>query len=76
MHVEPFSDDGSHKYNPKLAKGTSTTTKGTPFSFWRSYYVNDAAFLFLNREDIEQASKLIMSHFKRFGLPSTAETRQ
>jgi hypothetical protein len=60
--------DGSHKWNPNLGKGTSTATEGTPFSFWKSYYVDDAAFLFLNRKDIEQASKLIMSHFKRFGL--------
>jgi hypothetical protein len=28
-----IKQDGSHKYNPYLAKGTSTTTKGTPFSF-------------------------------------------
>jgi len=63
-----IKEDGSHKHNPNLKKGTSTSTKGTPFSFWKSYYVDDAAFLFLNREDTEQASKLIMSHFKRFGL--------
>jgi exonuclease III len=60
--------DGSHKWNPNLGKGTSTKTEGTPFSFWKSYYVDDAAFLFLNRENIERASKLIMKHFKRFGL--------
>jgi hypothetical protein len=44
---------GSHKWNPNTGKGTSTATKGTPFSFWKSYYVSDAAFLFLNRENIE-----------------------
>jgi hypothetical protein len=61
--------DRSHKWNPNIGKGTSTTTtEGTPFSFWKSYYVNNATFLFLSRENIEQASKLIMSHFKHFGL--------
>jgi hypothetical protein len=60
--------DGSHKYNPNLGKGTNTKTEGTPFSFWKAYYVDDAAFLFLNSENIERASKLIMKHFKRFGL--------
>jgi hypothetical protein len=60
--------DGSHKHNPSLGKGTNTNTEGTPFSFWKSYYVDDAAFLFLNRENIERASRLIMKHFKRFGL--------
>jgi hypothetical protein len=59
--------DGSHKWNPDLGKGTSTSTstKGPPFSFWKSYYVDDAAFLFLNRENIERVSKLIMKHFKQ-----------
>jgi hypothetical protein len=60
--------DGSHKWNPNLGKGTSTSTEGTPFSFWKLYYVDDAASLFLNQENIERASKLIMTHFKRFGL--------
>jgi hypothetical protein len=60
--------DGSHKWDLNLGKGTSTSTKGTPFSFWKSYYVDDAAFLFMNRENVERASRLIMSHFKRFGL--------
>ena len=60
--------DRGHKYNPNLGKGTSTKTEGMPISFWKSYYVDDAAFLFLNRENIERASRLIMKHFKRFGL--------
>jgi hypothetical protein len=46
--------DGNYKYNPNLGKGSSTT-KGTHFSLWKLYDVDDAAFLFLNREDIEQA---------------------
>ena len=33
-----MKSDGSHKHNPNLGKGTSTsTTKGTAFSFWKSY---------------------------------------
>ena len=60
--------DGTPKYNPNLNKGTNYKTKGTPFSFWKSYYVDDAAFLFLNRHDLETASSLIATHFRRFGL--------
>jgi hypothetical protein len=56
------------KYNPGLAKGTSHLTQGEKFSFWKSYYVDDAAFLLLNRKDVEKASKLIIEHFSRFGL--------
>jgi len=38
------------------------------FSFYKSYYVDDTAYLFLSRKDIEEASKLIKSYFTRFGL--------
>jgi hypothetical protein len=60
--------DGTPKYNPSLDKGTNYKTKGTPFSFWKSYYVDDAAFIFLNRQDLQTASSLITTHFRRFGL--------
>ena len=60
--------DGGVKYNPSLRKKVSITSQGVPFSFWKSYYVDDTAFLFLSRKDIEEASKLIKSHFTRFGL--------
>jgi hypothetical protein len=59
---------GTPKHNPRLNKGTNYKTKGTPFSFWKSYYVNDAAFIFLNRQDLQTASSLITTHFRRFGL--------
>ena len=38
------------------------------FSFWKSYYVDDTVCVFLSRKDIKEASKLIKSHFTRFGL--------
>ena len=60
--------DGTPKYNPSLSKGTNYKTKGTPFSFWKSYYVDDAAFIFLNRQDLQTASSLITTHFRKFGL--------
>jgi len=55
------------KYNPPLKKSVKPKTKGVSFSFWKSYYVDDAACLFLNQRDIESASRLITKHFKRFG---------
>ena len=61
--------DGSGiKYNPNLKKKVTITTIGKPFSFWKYYYVDDAPYVFLSRKDIEDASKLIKSHFTRFGL--------
>ena len=41
---------------------------GKKFSFFKSYYVDDTAFILLNRQDAIDAMKLIESHFKRFGL--------
>ena len=38
------------------------------FNFDKSFYVDDAAFIFLSRDDIERGGKLIQSHFKKFGL--------
>ena len=56
------------RYNPSLRRKVSKLSKGISFSFWKSYYVDDTAFVFLSRKDIEEASKLIKSHFARFGL--------
>ena len=60
--------DGQVKYNPSLGKKVSIKTAGEKFSFWKSFYVDDAAFLFLSRKDIEEGAKLIQPHFARFGL--------
>jgi hypothetical protein len=42
--------------------------KGTSFSFFKSYYVENTAFILPSREEVIDASKLIVSHFRRFGL--------
>lgn len=62
--------DGSidRRANPQLSKGTRHTTQGKKFTFFNSYYVDDAAFILLNREDLEKVSRLIQTHFRRFGL--------
>mgnify|MGYP003335088556 CR=1 FL=1 len=36
--------------------------------FKKSIYVDDGAFLFESREDLEKGANLIFSHFKQFGL--------
>jgi hypothetical protein len=51
-----------------MLRGTRHTTKGTKFSFFKSYYVDDTAFILLSRGALIAASKLIVSHFRRFGL--------
>ena len=58
----------SIKYNPSLKKKVSKSTLGMAFSFWKSYFVDDAAYVFLSRKVIEDTSKLIKSYFTRFGL--------
>jgi hypothetical protein len=68
--------DRSHKWNPNLGKDTNTATEWTPFSFWKSYCIDNAAFIFLKRENIERASKLIMSHFTCFGLTVHSEDKR
>jgi hypothetical protein len=49
-------------------RGTKHSNKGTMFSFFKSYYVDDTAFILLSRGEVVAASKLIVSHFRRFGL--------
>ena len=49
-------------------RGTKHSNKGTMFSFFKSYYVDDTAFILLSRLEVIAASKLIVSHFRRFGL--------
>jgi hypothetical protein len=51
-----------------MLRGTRHSTKGTKFSFFKSYYVDDTAFILLSRGELVAASKLIVSHFRRFGL--------
>ena len=51
-----------------MNKKTTYETKGIKFKYNKSLYVNDAAFLFLTREDLEIGSKIIVIHYTRFGL--------
>ena len=60
--------DGNIAYNPSLKRKVPKSTIGTSVSFNKSYYVDDAAYAFLSQKDIEDALKLIKSHFTRFGL--------
>ena len=60
--------DGMFQHNPSLSKATNVKNEGTKFEFDKSFYVDDAAFIFLSREDMERGGKLIQSHFRRFGL--------
>ena len=56
------------QHNPSLSKAMNVKNEGTEFKLDRSFYVDDAAFIFLSREDIERGGKLIQSHFRKFGL--------
>ena len=71
-NLQHVPDDGEGKARGQLTKMPVKTKKGERFSFFKSCCVDDAAFMLLNREDAIRATKLIVSHFKRFGL--TAHT--
>ena len=60
--------DGMFQHNPSLSKATNVKNEGTEFKFDRSFYVDNAAFIFLLREDIERGGKLIQTHFRKFRL--------
>ena len=49
--------------------------EGEKYYFFKSYYVDDATFTLLNREDAIRATKLIVSHFKRFSLTVHTDSR-
>ena len=59
-----LNKEGKVKYNPPLKKSVKPKTKGVSFSFWKTYYVDNAPYLFLNQQDIESASRLITKLFK------------
>jgi hypothetical protein len=46
------------------------------FSFFKSYYVDDTAFILLSRGEVIVASKLIVSHFRRFDLTIHAGSKR
>ena len=47
---------------------TEYVRKGTRFLFCKSYYVDDTVFILFSRGELIAASRLIVSHFQRFGL--------
>ena len=60
----------SHEARQEKCHGHSALigAKQDVFSFFLSYYVDDAAFILMNREDAVKAATLIVRHFRKFGL--------
>jgi hypothetical protein len=48
--------------------GIKHSNLGTKFSFFNSFYVDDTALILLSRGELVTALKLVVSHFRRFGL--------
>jgi hypothetical protein len=65
LHRPADTEDG--KPRGQLS-GTKHINKGTKFSLFKAYYVDVTAFILLSRGKLVAASKLIVSHFRRFGL--------
>jgi hypothetical protein len=69
----PFPTTG--KLQGSLTGMNRHNKQGCDCSQWKSCCVDDAAFLLLDRSDVLEALKLIVSHFQRFGLTVHAEVR-
>ena len=54
-------------------RSNSWKIKGKCFSFFQSFYVNDAAFITTSQEDVNNTIILLVKHYKRFWL--TIHTR-
>ena len=70
VEVPWLSSYFSHEAKQEKRHGHSLLigAKQDVFSFFLSYYVDDAAFILMNREDAEKAATLIVRHFRKFGL--------
>ena len=41
-----YNNNGGLRYNPDLAKAVTVTAKCDKFTYYKSYYVENAAFIF------------------------------
>ena len=55
--------------------GQCTASMGTAFQLNSLLFVNDGAFLFQNRADIEEESQIIHTHFAHFSLQMHVGTK-
>jgi hypothetical protein len=63
----------THKVTPScrgrlLFQPAPTTTKGRNFTFGKSMFVDDTAYIAGSREEILRTSRELLPHFRRFGL--------
>ena len=65
--LSSYSDNDA-KQEKRHGHSAMIGKKQKVFEFFLSYYVDDAAFILLNREDAETAATLIVRHFRKFGL--------
>ena len=49
-------------------RNQNTTAISHSFEMWKSLYVDDRAFLFTSRQELEKGGNIIYNHFLRFGL--------
>ncbi len=64
--LSSYSDNDA-KQEKRHGHSAMIGKKQKVFEFFLSYYVDDAAFILLNREDAETAATLIVRHFRKFG---------
>ena len=64
--------DGKFQHNLSLSKATNVNNEEMKFKFHKSFYVDNAAFIFLSRDDMERGRKLIQTHFRKFELTNHA----
>mgnify|MGYP003333642019 FL=1 len=49
-------------------RNQNVTAIGQSFEMWKSLYVDDGAFLFTSRQELEKGGNIIYKHFLKFGL--------
>jgi hypothetical protein len=71
-----ISGHSSWKKTARASTRDQARNKSTMFLFLKSYYVDDTAFILLSHRELVAASKLIVSHFRRFGLTIHAGSKR
>jgi hypothetical protein len=58
----------ANQRNFRPQQKSETCNEGRIFEYFKSFYVDDAAFIIMRKEELQEASALICRHFKKFGL--------
>jgi hypothetical protein len=64
----PENKNGKHKTSKERLLSQDPLSKGSPFEFQASFFVDDSFFLFQDHQELKKAIVQLDNHFARFGL--------